>query len=60
MSLATLRAHVWKGGTDVVLHYRANGRKPLRLRTAVTSDEATQEGVVSAQGDAAGDEGGTA
>lgn len=32
MTLATLRAHVWKGGTDVVLHYRANGRKKLKLR----------------------------
>lgn len=29
MSLATLRAHVWKGGNDVVLHYKANGRKEL-------------------------------
>ncbi|KAI0015626.1 WD domain-containing protein [Xylariomycetidae sp. FL0641] len=29
MSLATLRAHVWKGGNDVVLHYKANGRKAI-------------------------------
>ncbi|KAI1433071.1 WD repeat-containing protein [Xylaria sp. CBS 124048] len=29
MSLATLRAHVWKGGNDVVLYYKANGRKDL-------------------------------
>ncbi|KAI0876353.1 WD repeat-containing protein [Hypoxylon argillaceum] len=29
MSLATLRAHVWKGGNDVVLHYKANGRKEI-------------------------------
>ncbi|KAK8094719.1 UBP9-binding protein [Apiospora hydei] len=29
MSLATLRAHIWKGGSDVVLHYKANGRKEL-------------------------------
>jgi len=29
MSLATLRAHIWKGGNDVVLHYKANGRKEL-------------------------------
>jgi WD repeat-containing protein 48 len=27
MSLATLRAHVWKGGNDIVLYYKANGRK---------------------------------
>ncbi|CZT02622.1 related to WD repeat-containing protein 48 [Rhynchosporium graminicola] len=29
MSLATLRAHVWKGGADVMLYYKANGRKPI-------------------------------
>jgi WD repeat-containing protein 48 len=29
MSLATLRAHVWKGGNDVVLYYKANGRKEI-------------------------------
>ena len=29
MSLATLRAHVWKGGNDIVLYYKANGRKHI-------------------------------
>ncbi|GAW14777.1 hypothetical protein ANO14919_041800 [Xylariales sp. No.14919] len=29
MSLATLRAHIWKGGNDVVLYYKANGRKEI-------------------------------
>jgi WD repeat-containing protein 48 len=29
MSLATLRAHIWKGGNDVVLYYKSNGRKDL-------------------------------
>ncbi|KAK4206025.1 hypothetical protein QBC37DRAFT_435534 [Rhypophila decipiens] len=29
MSLATLRAHVWKGGNDVVLHYKDNRRKEI-------------------------------
>ncbi|KOS18462.1 UBP9-binding protein bun107 [Escovopsis weberi] len=32
MSLATLRTHIWKGGNDVVLYYRANGRKEIRPR----------------------------
>ena len=27
MSLATLRAHIWKGGNDVVLYYKSNGKK---------------------------------
>ncbi|TVY85047.1 UBP9-binding protein [Lachnellula suecica] len=29
MSLATLRAHVWKGGADVMLYYKSNGRKAI-------------------------------
>lgn len=31
MSLATLRAHVWKGGNDIVLYYKANGRKEIPI-----------------------------
>lgn len=27
MTLATLRAYVWKNGGDVILYYRSNGRK---------------------------------
>lgn len=30
MTLATLRAHIWKGGNDVQLHYKANGRKEIK------------------------------
>lgn len=30
MSLATLRTHVWKGGNDIALHYKANGRKEIK------------------------------
>ncbi|KAG5928958.1 hypothetical protein E4U53_002549 [Claviceps sorghi] len=30
MSLATIRTHVWKSGNDVVLYYKANGRKEIR------------------------------
>ena len=28
MTLATLRAHVWKTGGDVMLYYKGNGKKP--------------------------------
>ncbi|MCJ1420427.1 hypothetical protein MMC32_006784 [Xylographa parallela] len=28
MTLATIRAHVWKTGGDVILYYRSNGRRP--------------------------------
>lgn len=31
MTLATLRAYIWKGGNDVVLYYKANGRKDIPL-----------------------------
>lgn len=35
MNLATLRTHVWKGGSDIMLYYKANGRKEiLPLRTS--------------------------
>ncbi len=27
MTLATLRAHVWKGGADVMLYYKSNGKR---------------------------------
>lgn len=29
MTLATLRAHIWKGSSDVQLYYKANGRKEI-------------------------------
>jgi hypothetical protein len=30
MTLASVRAHVWRGGGDVLLHYKANGRKEIK------------------------------
>ncbi|KAL5116579.1 hypothetical protein ACEQ8H_005575 [Pleosporales sp. CAS-2024a] len=30
MTLASLRAHVWRGGGDVLLHYKSNGRKDIK------------------------------
>lgn len=30
MTLASMRAHVWRGGGDVLLHYKANGRKEIK------------------------------
>lgn len=29
MTLATLRAHKWKGGADVMLYYKSNGKKTI-------------------------------
>lgn len=31
MSLATLRTHIWKGGNDIMLFYKANGRKEIPI-----------------------------
>jgi WD repeat-containing protein 48 len=39
MTLATLRAHVWKTGGDVMLYYKSNGRRP-ELDTLLTKMEA--------------------
>ena len=30
MTLASMRAHVWRGGGDVILHYKSNGRKEIK------------------------------
>lgn len=30
MSLATIRSHLWRGGGDVLLYYKANGRKEIK------------------------------
>ncbi|KAF2084420.1 hypothetical protein K490DRAFT_49227, partial [Saccharata proteae CBS 121410] len=30
MTLATIRTHVWRGGGDVLLYYKANGRKEIK------------------------------
>jgi WD repeat-containing protein 48 len=29
-TLASIRAHVWRGGGDVLMHYKANGRKEIK------------------------------
>ena len=39
MTLATLRAHVWKGGNDIVLHYKANGRKDIPIPPSTEPEE---------------------
>jgi len=41
MTLATLRAHIWKGGADVMLYYKSNGRKPIRYEKADPSTAAS-------------------
>lgn len=46
MSLATLRAHVWKSGADVMLYYRSNGKvriKGERKEGEVAADAAAAD-----------------
>ncbi|RDI78961.1 hypothetical protein Vi05172_g11089 [Venturia inaequalis] len=37
MTLATIRAHIWRGGGDVLLFYKANGRKEIKHAPASKS-----------------------
>ncbi|KAK3314894.1 hypothetical protein B0H66DRAFT_325169 [Apodospora peruviana] len=50
MSLATLRAHVWKGGNDIVLHYKANGRKKIPFPPPAALSEGGGEETASPTG----------
>lgn len=34
MTLSTIRTHIWRGGGDVVLQYKGNGKRPLPRRPA--------------------------
>jgi WD repeat-containing protein 48 len=46
MTLATLRTHVWKGGSDIVLHYKSNGKKviqPLEPPVKIEEDLVTAD-----------------
>jgi len=45
MSLATLRAHVWKSGNDVVLYYKSNGRKEIPIRPPTPPSPEPEEAV---------------
>jgi WD repeat-containing protein 48 len=41
MTLATLRAHVWKGGADVMLYYKSNGQKPIKYEKVAAIEPST-------------------
>lgn len=43
-TLATLRAHVWKAGGDVILYYKSNGGRPeLEERERVRKEKAAAD-----------------
>ncbi|KAF2401283.1 WD40 repeat-like protein [Trichodelitschia bisporula] len=43
MTLATIRAHVWRGGGDIILSYKANGRKEIQHAPLAAAQIAFQE-----------------
>ncbi len=47
MTLATIRAHVWRGGGDVLMYYKANGRKQIKPLTRVSVEGSSASGVTS-------------
>ncbi|TFB02178.1 UBP9-binding protein bun107 [Trichoderma ghanense] len=48
MNLATLRTHVWKGGNDILLYYKANGRKEILPLPPAASAQPAEPGVSGA------------
>ena len=49
MTLATIRTHVWRGGGDVFLYYKSNGRKAIKHQAQVPAGtSATQQEFTSA------------
>lgn len=43
-TLATLRAHIWKAGGDVILYYKSNGRRPeLEERERIRKEKAAAD-----------------
>lgn len=65
MTLASVRAHVWRGGGDVLLHYKANGRKEIKHvafpppgeRTSASSNATSWGGMAGVVGAGAADGG---
>ncbi|KAF2219090.1 hypothetical protein BDZ85DRAFT_59365 [Elsinoe ampelina] len=43
MTLATIRAHIWRGGGDVSLYYKANGRRKVGPAPMITRAPADSE-----------------
>lgn len=44
MTLATIRAHVWRGGGDILLYYKANGKKEILHAPAAVEEVEEEEG----------------
>lgn len=49
MTLATIRSSMWRGGGDVLLYYKSNGRKEIKHASASAAPEMTSQQPVPAQ-----------
>ena len=47
MTLASIRAHIWRGGSDVLLYYKANGRKEIKQHIPISTPPAPDSNVGS-------------
>lgn len=50
MTLATIRSHLWRGGGDVVLYYKANGKKAILHAPPTAVPQATTAATNEAEG----------
>ena len=52
MTLATIRSSMWRGGGDVLLYYKANGRKEIKHASAsapAVPDPTSQQAIPATQ-----------
>lgn len=50
MTLASVRAHIWRGGSDVLLYYKANGRKEIKQQVFAGTPPAAPGSTVGSEG----------
>ncbi|KAL1897914.1 hypothetical protein Sste5346_003766 [Sporothrix stenoceras] len=55
MSLATVRAHIWKNSNDILLYYKSNGRKKLATAAEVAAAAAAAQAAAAAAAAANGE-----
>ena len=49
MTLATVRSSMWRGGGDVLLYYKANGRKEIKHASAPAPEPTSQQPIPPTQ-----------
>lgn len=51
MTLATIRAHVWRGGGDVMLYYKTNGRRQIQRTPLIPTGQHPRVAAVPREAD---------